>query len=243
MVEDKCKVCGGDLNLSDSFCPKCGFEHHILPEPVSNKVRMYEEKRINACKKVWEEHKQRVEKLQKDYDEKISENKAFEYNLNEAKAKIATAEQEKGRLKSQVDKANKDLASAKKENQGLVDKVQSLTLQNQKLEEKTKQLKHVEGIIIVNETDSNYQTVATILPGLNTYGSAQTEGQHHMIRLSVLCERPLAPKHFSIEKNGKHLHLKDLTGGELDIPTSGLYVEGRDIYIRENIKVKFLNIY
>lgn len=133
MVEYKCKVCGRDLNLSDSFCPKCGFEHHILPELVSNEVRIYEEKRIKAYKKAWEEHKQGYENLKKNYEAESSKNKTLEHNLNDAKAKIAAAEQEKGRLKGQVDKAQKELASAKKEMQGLVDKVQSLASQKQAL--------------------------------------------------------------------------------------------------------------
>ena len=108
MVEYKCKVCGRDLNLSDSFCPKCGFEHHILPELVSNEVRIYEEKRIKAYKKAWEEHKQGYENLKKNYEAESSKNKTLEHNLNDAKAKIAAAEQEKGRLKGQVDKAQKE---------------------------------------------------------------------------------------------------------------------------------------
>lgn len=134
MSMDKCKVCGGDLNLSDSFCPKCGFEHHILPEPVSNEVRIYEEKRIKACKKVWEEHNQGVERFKKNYEAEVSKNKTLEDNLKEEKAKTRAAEQEKERLKGQVDKVQKELDSAKKEMQGLVDKVQRLISQNRSLQ-------------------------------------------------------------------------------------------------------------
>lgn len=133
MSMDKCKVCGRDLNLSDSFCPKCGFEHHILPELVSNEVRIYEEKRIKACKKAWEEHKQGYENLKKNYEAEVSKNKTLEQNFKEEKAKTRAAEQEKERLKVQVDKIQKELALTKKDNQGLVDKVQRLTSQNQSL--------------------------------------------------------------------------------------------------------------
>ncbi|MBP3373993.1 MAG: hypothetical protein J6L60_05650 [Bacteroidaceae bacterium] len=140
MSMDKCKVCGGDLNLSDSFCPKCGFEHHILPEPVSNEVRIYEEKRIKACKKVWEEHNQGVERFKKNYEAEVSKNKTLEDNLKEEKAKTRAQEQEKERYRDQVDKTTEELATAKEENQGLVDKVQRLTSQNQSLKREIESL-------------------------------------------------------------------------------------------------------
>ena len=134
MSMDKCKVCGGDLNLSDSFCPQCGFEHHILPEPVSEEVKRYEEKRIKAYKKAWEEHKQGYENLKKNYEAEVSKNKTLEQSFKEEKAKTRAAEQEKERLKGQVDKVQKELDSAKKEMQGLVDKVQRLISQNRSLQ-------------------------------------------------------------------------------------------------------------
>ena len=111
MSMDKCKVCGGDLNLSDSFCPQCGFEHHILPEPVSEEVKRYEEKRIKAYKKAWEEHKQGYENLKKNYEAEVSKNKTLEQSFKEEKAKTRAAEQEKERLKGQVDKVQKELDS------------------------------------------------------------------------------------------------------------------------------------
>ena len=133
MVEEKCKVCGKALSLADIFCPGCGFEHHILPEPVSEEVKRYEEKRIRVYKKAWEEHKQGIEKFKKNYEAEASKNKTLEESLKEEKAKIRAVEQEKERYRDQADKTTKELASVKKENQGLNDKVQRLTSQNQSL--------------------------------------------------------------------------------------------------------------
>lgn len=132
MVEYKCKICGEGVNLSDSFCPQCGFEHHILPEPISVEVKMYEENRIEVCKKVWEERNQGL-KLRKTYDEVLSEKNTLEQELEKARKKIQSTEEEKERYKVQIDKAQKELASVKKEKQGLVDKVQNLTSQNESL--------------------------------------------------------------------------------------------------------------
>jgi predicted RNase H-like nuclease (RuvC/YqgF family) len=120
--------------MHDSFCPKCGFERHILPEHVSDDVRKYENKRIEVCKKVWEERKQGLEKLKKNYEAEVSKNKTLEQSFKEEKAKTRAAEQEKERLKGQVDKVQKELDSAKKEMQGLVDKVQRLISQNRSLQ-------------------------------------------------------------------------------------------------------------
>lgn len=125
MVEDKCKVCGGDLNLSDSFCPQCGFEHHILPEPISVEVKMYEENRIEVCKKVWEERNQGL-KLQKAYNKELSEKNTLEQELEKARKKTQSTEEEKERYKAQIDKTQKELASVKKENQDLLAYIQSL---------------------------------------------------------------------------------------------------------------------
>ena len=138
MVADKCKVCGGDLNLSDSsFCPQCGFEHHILPEPVSDQIRKYEEKRINACKEVWEKHSLEIEKLQKTYDEGVYKNKTLEQELERAKKETLSAqqekEQEKKKYEAKLKETGQSLEQLKKGNNNLVADIQKLMLQNESL--------------------------------------------------------------------------------------------------------------
>lgn len=251
MVEEKCKVCGKPLSLADIFCPVCGVEHHILPEPVSEEVRRYEEKRIKAYKKAWEEHNQGVEKFKKNYEAEVSKNKTLEHNLNDVKTKIAAAEQEKGHLKSQADKAQKELALVKKEKQGLVDKVHNLTSQNMMLInekdivleelEKAKNTKQLLGIVIVTDMVNDFHAVAPINPGVNTFGSEVSNDNHHMVRLGPFSIQ-LIPKHFSVESIGKHFLLKDMTGGAMNLPVSGMYVEGKTIKLNNSIEVKFLKI-
>lgn len=129
MAEVKCKICNHPLPLTETFCPECGFERHIYPESL----KRYEEERIEAYKKVWEEHKQGLEKLKKNYEVEVSKNKTLEDNLKEEKAKNTGAEQEKERYRDQADKATKELESLKKKNQSLNADVQSLMSQNQSL--------------------------------------------------------------------------------------------------------------
>lgn len=147
MSMDKCKVCGRDLNLSDSFCPQCGFEYHILPEPVSNEIRKYEEKRINACKTLWEKHSVEIKKLQKTYDEGVYKIETLEQSFKEEKAKTRAAEQEKERYRDQADKATKELASLKDVNQRMVKDAQRMIFQIKSLEEERdrvlNELKHL----------------------------------------------------------------------------------------------------
>lgn len=97
------------------------------------------------------------------------------------------------------------------------------------------------GIVYVTDLQNDFQAVATINPGINTYGSDATEGLHHMIRLSPFSMQLLS-KHFSVEPIGKHLLLKDLTGGSMNIPAPGIYVEGKTIKINKDIEVKFFKL-
>ena len=48
MTEEKCKVCGHPYPLNETFCPECGFERHVLPQPVTKEVEEYENKRIKV---------------------------------------------------------------------------------------------------------------------------------------------------------------------------------------------------
>lgn len=250
MVEYKCKICGEGVNLSDSFCPQCGFEHHILPEPISVEVKMYEENRIKVCKKVWEEHNQGL-KLRKAYDDEMAKKKTLEQELEKARKKTQSVEEEKERYKAQVDKAQKELSSAKKDNQGLVDKVLNLTSRNNTLEnkmnialielEKAKKSNQLSGIVLITDTENDFHAVAPINSGINTFGSEASKDNHHMVRLGPFSTQ-LTPKHFSVESIGKHLLLKDMTGGAMNLPTSGMYVEGKTIKLCNNIEIKFLKI-
>lgn len=48
-----CPICNTEIQIGASFCTKCGFEIHILPESASKAVVEYEESRITNYKKIW----------------------------------------------------------------------------------------------------------------------------------------------------------------------------------------------
>lgn len=45
-----CPICNHELPQNESFCPQCGFEIHILPEGVSDAVKVYENARVEKYK-------------------------------------------------------------------------------------------------------------------------------------------------------------------------------------------------
>ena len=132
--EERCDICGNIL--TKGLCSNCGWAQIVFPNTVPPEIKDFNTQRKETAIKIYKEgcvSKTTIEKFKKNYEAESSKNKTLEHNLNDAKAKIAAAEQEKGRLKGQVDKAQKELASAKKEMQGLVDKVQILASQKQAL--------------------------------------------------------------------------------------------------------------
>lgn len=107
--------------------------------------------------------------------------------------------------------------------------------------QESRKIQQTLGIVLAVDTSNGFQAVATILPGVNTYGSADSEERHHLVRLSPFSKQ-LERKHFSVEQVGTHLLLKDLTGGSMGIAASGIYVEGKTINLGNHIEVKFLKI-
>ncbi|MBR1436694.1 MAG: zinc ribbon domain-containing protein [Bacteroidales bacterium] len=47
-----CPVCGQTLSAGDTFCGNCGFEIHILTEPVSEKILSYEKERVKKFRSI-----------------------------------------------------------------------------------------------------------------------------------------------------------------------------------------------
>lgn len=62
MEEVKCKICNHTFPLTETFCPECGFERHVLPTPVPKAVEDYENERIHNYKEKLERQRQSIEK-------------------------------------------------------------------------------------------------------------------------------------------------------------------------------------
>lgn len=90
-----CPICNNkELQLSDTFCPICGFEVHILPDNVSDAVKEYEKNREIKYKDVWEtinKNQKTIDEIEKQRDELndrnqrlVNDNNRLESDLNEA---------------------------------------------------------------------------------------------------------------------------------------------------------------
>lgn len=119
MAEENCKVCGHSYILTETFCPKCGFERHIFPAPVSKEVEEYEKKRVEEYKGRWEqaqEQKEEIEKLNSDLqtakDKSVVDKQELEklrINLEEATHQTSAIAKEKERELSESSKKNEEL--------------------------------------------------------------------------------------------------------------------------------------
>lgn len=71
-MNTNCPICDNPLKTGETFCPRCGFEVHILPEKKSAEVLEYEKERIKSHIKIWEkvtDNLKTIDELTKKCDE------------------------------------------------------------------------------------------------------------------------------------------------------------------------------
>lgn len=136
MSMDKCKVCDTPLSLVDSFCPKCGFERHVLPKSVSKDVEDYEKERIRNYKEKLELQKQSIEETGKQVALISEKNKKLEEQQNVLEQLL---EVEKENVKD-LTKALEDANKYKNELFDSIQKNDKLKKQNSMLESAVKVL-------------------------------------------------------------------------------------------------------
>lgn len=198
--------------LETAVCPSCGWVQIAFPETVPPEIVEFNRQRSETANRLYREKK---------------DDKAVVDSLRE---EVRKAQAESARLAEQQTSLKKTLAERKEENARLEAELQE-----------SRKIQQTVGIVLAMDTSNGFQAVATILPGVNTYGSADSEERHHLVRLSPFSKQ-LERKHFSVEQVGTHLLLKDLTGGSMGIAASGIYVEGKTINLGNHIEVKFLKI-
>ncbi len=108
----KCPICNKEYQLTDSFCPNCGYEIHILPGNISDAAREYEETREKSFRKTWvalnESHadSQRLEAensiIQQKFDEKEQELKDIVAQYEKLDNQLKALQEERDQLLSQI---------------------------------------------------------------------------------------------------------------------------------------------
>lgn len=102
-----CPICNHELPQNESFCPQCGFEIHILPEGVSDAVKVYENARITNYIKIWDTIQNTNTTLQKQEEEKSS----LQTELSSSQEKLQIATQQVADLTKQISSAQKEINS------------------------------------------------------------------------------------------------------------------------------------
>lgn len=71
-MNTNCPICNNPLKTGETFCTRCGFEIHILPEKKSTEVLEYEKERIKSHIIIWEkvtDNLKTIDELTKKCDE------------------------------------------------------------------------------------------------------------------------------------------------------------------------------
>lgn len=238
MEEVICKVCSTKLDLSKSYyCPECGFEIHIYPEPPSSELEIYEKERIKKYKEQREkqiELSSTMEKLERYFEEKQDSDQRI---INDLTEKLQKAEKVNEDVSSQLTEARDRL----EERENALDKEQR---KRREAESKVANTPKIDGFVHIVNTYDGGETILPVFHGVNTYGSANSDYvNHHKINLRVRGLK-IDDKHFAVEKkvNGRMV-VRPLGDARLvcegsDVPRQGRYAEvHQPIFIGNNIKI------
>lgn len=150
MTEDKCKVCGCSYILTETFCPECGFERHVLPETVSKEVEEYEKKRIEEYKerrKKQQEQTKEIEKLNSDLKTANDKSKASSKEIDRLKSELKSMSSD---MAQNANEYKKSLSESAKKNEDLKRQIAQLESAAKVIESQRKDL--VERLKITNES-------------------------------------------------------------------------------------------
>lgn len=141
-----CPICNEEYQLTDSFCPNCGYEIHILPGNISDAAREYEETREKSFRKTWvalnESHadSQRLEAensiIQQKFDEKEQELKDIVAQNEKLDNQLKALQEERDQLLSQISERKSTIQKLKDQISDYLD--QRAQLKKEKEEWKTK---------------------------------------------------------------------------------------------------------
>lgn len=140
----KCPICNEEYQLTDAFCPKCGFEIHIIPTGVSGAVKDFEKTRVERYKETWKS----LNNCNASAKKLEIENGKIKCELNDKEQKLKNLANQYEKLDSQlkiVEKERNQLQIQIKEKQADISahdsSIQKLRAQNRDYLEQIAQLK------------------------------------------------------------------------------------------------------
>lgn len=223
MEEVKCKACNHPFPLKESYCPKCGFELHIYPEPLSPELKKYEEDRINKYKE------QRTKKEEELKEKEVAFNKVST-QLSDSRDTLKKNEEELKNAQTMARANEQRIVQLEKE-------LADVQLKASKAKgEKSK------AFLLIKE--NNDEAVCAIYEGRNSFGSLW--GGVNNVNHQEINIEGLKPMHFCIEVINERYILYDLVGDILSatnkpISPKGVSLSNNSIFkIGNHIKVKLI---
>lgn len=224
MEEVKCKVCNQMFPLTETFCPECGFERHIYPEPLSPDLKSYEEERIKKYKEQRKKQEEKLKDKEEAYNKASSQLSEAHDRLKQKEEELKNAEMDARANKQRIAQLERDLNDAQQ-------KAVIRTFMKPKA-------------YLLFENGGN-KIVAAVYEGKNTYGSRSSDIQESThYKVAIL---GLRPRQFCIDASDKHFRLFDLIGNmttsanESINPQNGISLSSvnRTFYVGDDIKITF----
>ena len=110
-----CPICNKELQLSDTYCPECGFERHIYSEPLSPELKKYEEERIKKYKEQRTKKEKELKKQEDAFNKVSSQLSETHDRLKQKDVVLKSKESEAQTYKQKNVQLEKNLAELQRE--------------------------------------------------------------------------------------------------------------------------------
>ena len=235
----KCPVCGHYNGQTDCVCQQCGWIFILYPSVVPETIKQQEKRRLELSKAIYKKAEKLNEKeselRSKDLDLK---NKGIE--LKEKSRALESKDLEIKRLKSNAEDKNGKVSSLEETIRQMTTTINEKNRLQSVLEKEIDQLKYklaskvntesqkVVGIVYVKNILSGVSCYIPVYNGINTYGSAPDNANHHEVKLRTR-GLIMQPQHFEVFTQNGRIAVRDLSSGSMtldgqSLPKNGMYV-------------------
>lgn len=169
----KCPVCGN--SVSGDVCPQCGWIRLVFPAEAPESLKSFNAMYTETLKK--------INKTNLDSAKKISE----------LEKSVSTSDEEVTRLVAEKKVAQNTISELEREKEKLLKQLQ---------ESKEHSDQVLVGVVEVMYAPTEKYVFIPIFEGANTYGSEETSGLHHKVKMRMINDPDvLQPRHFSVYRN------------------------------------------
>lgn len=204
-----CPVCGQEM--SGSICCNCGWVHINMPSKVDVRVEDFQRRRLEAHKKAYESLQNQISSLRKtaaesakEIERKVRQDESVRFELKKVETRCQNLEDDLRQTHQMLEEY----------------KQKALEAANAKPEHKLK------GIALITGDDVLTRMFLPVYEGMNTYGSAPSDGKHHFKITMMFRGLKFEPRHFAVETYRDRLVFHDLshsiTESASPIPATGM---------------------